>query len=163
MGTRSVKYNDEFKKSLVSMYKNGKSQSQLAREYGVSLSALSRWIKLFSKVKPDDETIISAKQIRELQKRNAALEEENTILKKPASRHTQATFRRCLYTASDKRLGVKKIKKRLEVEYGINSSVGRVYRLKCLLKRLLYAVTEKIIEILEIKFLTVNLSLRLQI
>ena len=30
MGTRSVKYNDEFKKSLVSMYENGKSQSQLA-------------------------------------------------------------------------------------------------------------------------------------
>ena len=76
MRTRSVKYNDEFKKSLVNMYENGKSQSQLAREYGVSLSALSRWIKL------DDETIISAKQIRELQKRNAALEEENTILKK---------------------------------------------------------------------------------
>ena len=95
MGTRSVKYNDEFKKSLVSMYENGKSQSQLAREYGVSLSALSRWIKLFSEVKLDDETIINAKQIRELQKRNAALEEENTILKKPASRHTQATFRRC--------------------------------------------------------------------
>ena len=82
MGTRSAKYNDEFKKSLVSMYENGKSQSQLAREYGVSLSALSRWIKLFSEVKLDDETIISAKQIRELQKRNAALEEENTILKK---------------------------------------------------------------------------------
>ena len=82
MGTRSAKYNDEFKKSLVSMYENGKSQSQLAREYGVSLSALSRWIKLFSEVKLDDETIISAKQIRELQKRNAALEEENIILKK---------------------------------------------------------------------------------
>ena len=82
MGTYSAKYNDEFKKSLVSMYENGKSQSQLAREYGVSLSALSRWIKLFSEVKLDDETIISAKQIRELQKRNAALEEENTILKK---------------------------------------------------------------------------------
>ena len=31
MGTRSAKYNDEFKKSLVSMYENGKSQSQLAR------------------------------------------------------------------------------------------------------------------------------------
>lgn len=82
MRTRSAKYNDEFKKRLVSMYENGKSQSQLAREYGVSLSALSRWIKLFSEVKLDDDTIISAKQIRELQKRNAALEEENTILKK---------------------------------------------------------------------------------
>lgn len=79
MGICSSKYNDEFKKSLVSMYENSKSQSQLAREYGVSLSALSRWIKLFSEVKLDDETIISAKQIRELQKRNAALEEENTI------------------------------------------------------------------------------------
>ena len=74
MGTRSAKYNDEFKKSPVNMYENGKSQSQIAREYGVSLSALSRWIKLFSEVKPDDEIIISAKQIRELQKRNAALE-----------------------------------------------------------------------------------------
>ena len=34
-----------------------------------------------------------------------------------------------LYNASDKRLGVKKMKQRLMVEYGINISVGRVYRL----------------------------------
>lgn len=76
------KYDDEFKKSLVSMYQNGKSQAQLAREYGVSASALSRWIKLFSEVKIDDQTVITAKQIKELQKRNAMLEEENLILKK---------------------------------------------------------------------------------
>ena len=48
MGNNIPKYDDEFKKSLVSMYQNGKSQSQIAREYGVSLSALARWIKLFS-------------------------------------------------------------------------------------------------------------------
>lgn len=76
------KYDDEFKKSLVSMYQNGKTQAQLAREYGVSLSALSRWIKLFSEVKIDDQTVMTAKQIKELQKRNALLEEENLILKK---------------------------------------------------------------------------------
>ncbi|MBR1487189.1 MAG: transposase [Synergistaceae bacterium] len=76
------KYDDEFKKSLVSMYQNGKSQTQIAREYGVSLSALSRWIKLFSEVKLDDQTVMTAKQIKELQKRNALLEEENLILKK---------------------------------------------------------------------------------
>ena len=76
------KYDDEFKKSLVSMHQNGKTQSELAREYGVSLSALSRWVKLFSEVKIDDNTIITAKQIKELQKRNALLEEENLILKK---------------------------------------------------------------------------------
>ena len=57
MGNRSQKYDDEFKKSLVSMYENGKTQSQLAREYGVSLSALSRWIRLFSEVRLDEDTI----------------------------------------------------------------------------------------------------------
>ncbi|MBR1487190.1 MAG: IS3 family transposase [Synergistaceae bacterium] len=34
-----------------------------------------------------------------------------------------------LYNASDKRLGVKKMKQRLMAEYGINISVGRVHRL----------------------------------
>ena len=82
MGNNIPKYDDEFKKSLVSMYQNGKSQSQIAREYGVSLSALGRWIKLFSEVKLDDQTVMTAKQIKELQKRNALLEEENLILKK---------------------------------------------------------------------------------
>ena len=82
MGNHIPKYDDEFKKSLVSMYQNGKSQTQIAREYGVSLSALSRWIRLFSEVKLDDQTIMTAKQIKELQKRNALLEEENLILKK---------------------------------------------------------------------------------
>ena len=82
MGNNFSKYDDDFKKSLVSMYQNGKTQTQLAREYGVSISALSRWIKLFSEVKIDDQTIMTAKQIKELQKRNALLEEENLILKK---------------------------------------------------------------------------------
>lgn len=76
------KYDMEFKKSIVALYQNGKSQAELNREYGVSLSAIAKWIKQFSEVKIDDNTILSAKQIRELQKRNALLEEENLILKK---------------------------------------------------------------------------------
>jgi putative transposase len=76
------KYDDEFKKSIVTLYQIGKSQSQISRDYGISHSAISRWIKLYSEVKIDDDTIISAKQIKELQKRNAQLEEENLILKK---------------------------------------------------------------------------------
>ena len=76
------KYDIEFKKSIVSLYQNGKSQAELSREYGVSLSAIAKWIKQFFEVKIDDNTILSAKQIRELQKRNALLEEENLILKK---------------------------------------------------------------------------------
>lgn len=76
------KYDDDFKKSLVSLFQNGKSQSQLCKEYGVSKSALSKWIKQYSTVQTDDGQILTAKQIKELQKRNAKLEEENLILKK---------------------------------------------------------------------------------
>ena len=76
------KYDDDFKKSIASLYQAGKSQSQLSKDYGVSLSAIARWIKLYSEVKLDDNSILSAKQIKELQKRNAELEEENLILKK---------------------------------------------------------------------------------
>ena len=76
------KYDEEFKKNLVSMHSNGKSQTELCREYGVSESALARWIKSYAAVRTDDGTVITAKQIKELQKRNAALEEENLILKK---------------------------------------------------------------------------------
>ncbi len=76
------KYDDEFKKNIVALYQSGKTQTQISKDYGVSLTAIGKWIKLYSEVKIDDDTILSAKQIRELQKRNAALEEENIILKK---------------------------------------------------------------------------------
>ena len=76
------KYTNEFKKTIVNLYHSGKSYSQIQKEYGVSSSALSKWVKLFSEVKIDDDTVITAQQIKELQKRNALLEEENLILKK---------------------------------------------------------------------------------
>lgn len=77
-----AKYDEDFKKNIVSLYQSGKTQSQISKDYGISISAISRWIKLYSEVKIDDDTILFAKQIKELQKRNAMLEEENLILKK---------------------------------------------------------------------------------
>lgn len=76
------RYDEEFKKSLVSLHQNGKSQSQLCKEYGVSMSALSKWIRMYSEIKTEDGDVLTAKQVKELQKRNAQLEEENLILKK---------------------------------------------------------------------------------
>ena len=70
------------KKNIVALHQNEKNQTELSKEYGISVSAISRWIKLYSEVKVDDNTIMTAKQIKELQKRNAQLEEENIILKK---------------------------------------------------------------------------------
>ena len=70
------------KKNIVALHQNGKTQTELSKEYGISVSAISRWIKLYSEVRVDDNTVMTAKQIKELQKRNAQLEEENIILKK---------------------------------------------------------------------------------
>ncbi|AMP19929.1 transposase [endosymbiont 'TC1' of Trimyema compressum] len=61
------KYDEEFKKSIVNLHQNGKTQSQLSKEYGVSMSALHKWIKLYSQVRIDDDTILTAKQIKDLQ------------------------------------------------------------------------------------------------
>lgn len=76
------RYDEDFKKSLVSLYQNGKTQSSIVKEYGVSQTALTRWIKQYSTVETEDGEILTAKQIKELQRRNAQLEEENLILKK---------------------------------------------------------------------------------
>ena len=75
-------YDEDFKKSIVALYQNGKTQTQLAKEYGVSLSALGKWIRQYFEVKTIDGDIMTAQQIKELQKRMAQLEEENIILKK---------------------------------------------------------------------------------
>ena len=80
MGLKSTRYDEEFKQSLVALYNNGKIMSDLCKEYGVSKSALSKWIKLYSTVKMDDGDIMTAKQIKDLQKKLAQLEEENLIL-----------------------------------------------------------------------------------
>ena len=77
-----TKYDEDFKKSLLSLHQNGKTQSQLCKKYGVSKSALSKWIKQYSTVEMGDGDVLTAKQVKELQKRNAQLEEETLILKK---------------------------------------------------------------------------------
>lgn len=77
-----TRYDEDFKKSLVLLRQNGKTQTQLCKEYGVSQTALTRWIKQYSTVEIDNGEMLTAKQVKELQKRNAQLEEENIILKK---------------------------------------------------------------------------------
>ena len=58
------------------------TQASLIKEYGVSQTALSRWVKQYSTVETNDGEVLTAKQVKELQKRMAQLEEENQILKK---------------------------------------------------------------------------------
>ena len=76
------KYSEDFKKTILTLYESGKTYADIKKEYGISSSTLSGWVKKYSQVKIDDDTILTAQQIKALQKRNAELEEENLILKK---------------------------------------------------------------------------------
>ena len=76
------KYSDDFKKSLVMLHQNGKTLAGICKEYNVSYSALSRWVKQFSEVKTENGDVLTMQQVKALQKKLAALEEENLILKK---------------------------------------------------------------------------------
>ena len=76
------KYSEDFKKTIVSVYQSGKPFSEIQKEDGVPSSALSKWVHKYSQVQVDDDTVLTAQQIKALQRRNAQLEEENLILKK---------------------------------------------------------------------------------
>ena len=61
-GTKSPRYSEEFKKTIVNLHQNGKSYAEIEQEYGVSHSALAKWIKQYSAVRLDDDTLITAEQ-----------------------------------------------------------------------------------------------------
>ena len=87
-------YDESFKKNIVNLHQNGKTQSEQSREYGVSGAAISRWVKKYAEIKIDEEgTVMTANQVKELQKRLAALEEENQILKKAIAIFTPSSKR----------------------------------------------------------------------
>ena len=81
MSTRNH-YDEDFKRTLVEFYHNGKTQASLIKEYGISQSALTKWIKQYSTVETESGEVLTARQVKDLQKRMAQLEEENQILKK---------------------------------------------------------------------------------
>ena len=93
MANKGIRYDEEFKKSIVELYNNGRTQASLMREYDISQSAISKWIKLYSSVEIDNGQILTAKQIKELQQNNAKLEEENLILKKAIAIFTPHSIR----------------------------------------------------------------------
>ena len=76
------RYDEDFKRTLVELYHNDKTLASLIKEYSISQTVLSRWIKPYLTVETDDGKVLTAKQVKELQKRMAQLEEENQILKK---------------------------------------------------------------------------------
>ncbi len=70
------------KKTIVELYEKGKSASDLAREYDLSVKKIYNWTKLYGTIKTEDGTTTNNKEIMELKKENARLQQEVEILKK---------------------------------------------------------------------------------
>ena len=81
------RYEEEFKKQIVSLFNNGKTLADINREYGVAKSTVKTWIERYNKTESFDINSNRSKEEKELialRKRLKELEMENDILKQAA-------------------------------------------------------------------------------
>ena len=76
------KYDDDYKKTIVSLYESGKRLSELSREYGINESTIRPWIKKYGTITTSTGEVTNNDEILKLQKKNRELEQEVEILKK---------------------------------------------------------------------------------
>ncbi|WP_425431906.1 IS3 family transposase [Gracilibacillus ureilyticus] len=74
------RYNQEFKQTVVELYRSGTPVSQLSSEYGVSEVTIYKWIKQHSPIEGTQE--LTASDVEAIQKENLRLKQELEILKK---------------------------------------------------------------------------------
>jgi len=49
------RYDEDFKRTLIELYHNRKTQTALVKEYGVSPTALNSWIKQYSTAETEND------------------------------------------------------------------------------------------------------------
>ena len=78
-------YTEDFKKQVVNLYNNGKSRSEIIREYDLTPSAFNNWIRQYNTSGSfKDNRTEEEQELIELRKRNRQLEMEVDILKQAA-------------------------------------------------------------------------------
>ena len=82
MSKQYKSYDEDFKKTIVNLYENGKGISELSREYGIGKSTIESWIKKFKAITTSTGEMTNNDEILKLKKKNHELELENEILKK---------------------------------------------------------------------------------
>ena len=82
MARRYKTYDEEFKKTVVSLYESGKGISELSREYGIGKSTIDSWIKKYKTITTSTGEVTNNDEILKLQRKNRELEQEVEILKK---------------------------------------------------------------------------------
>lgn len=87
MAGKTKNYTEEFKKQIVALHNNGKSAGDLAKEYGVARSTVSKWISDYSNTgsfAAKDNRTDGENELLRLKKELKRLEMENDILKQAA-------------------------------------------------------------------------------
>lgn len=82
MAREYQKHDENFKKIIVSLHENGKGISELAREYGLSKSSVSDWIKKYQNIITSTGEVTNNDEITKLKKELSKKEKEIEILKK---------------------------------------------------------------------------------
>lgn len=80
-------YNDDFKKQIISLFRNGKSVSEISKEYDIGRSTIYKWVYQFENsgsFKAVDNRTPEENELISLRKRNKELEMEVDILKQAA-------------------------------------------------------------------------------
>ena len=95
MGKSQPTYTKEFKQHAVQLFEtSGKTKTQIARDLGISDSALSKWCKEFGEQGEEafpgkGHQTIAEEEIKRLRRENEILRQERDILKKAMSIFTQ--------------------------------------------------------------------------
>jgi len=80
-------YDQEFKKTIVSLYQSGKTIEELCSEFKISISSINRWRKEYgdSKAPKEGHSIEDKQRIKALEKELKSIKLERDILKKAVS------------------------------------------------------------------------------
>lgn len=75
-------YEEEFKKTIVQLYENGKKISELEEEYGIGHSNIRNWINKYGSITTSTGETTNNDEILKLRKELQQVQMENEILKK---------------------------------------------------------------------------------
>ena len=87
MAGKQKNYTEEFKKQIVALKQNGKSTTDIAKEYQIAKSTIIKWANDYSKTgsfKAKDNRTEEENELLRLRKENKQLQMENDILKQAA-------------------------------------------------------------------------------
>ena len=71
-------YNEEFKKTIVTLYENGKKLSELSRKYGVNESTIRPWIKKYGTITTSTGEVTNNDEIIKL--KNIIIQEVSKLI-----------------------------------------------------------------------------------